>query len=96
MNQTGDTNFTNKQMQKKWSNYLHHCKLQYSKGLGISDGNNGAKVEIIAKEEKTLKETDSFSKLRINKSRVSHTHKTINSFLFKNLNGVKNFLYLLG
>ena len=64
--------------------------------MGISDGNNGAKVEIIAKEEKTLKETDSFSKLRINKSRVSHTHKTINSFLFKNLNGVKNFLYLLG
>ena len=73
-------------MQKKWSNYLHHCKLQYSKGLGISDGNNGAKVEIIAKEENTLKVTDSFSKLGINKSRVSLTHKTVLSTLFYSKN----------
>ena len=66
-------------MQKKWSNYLHHCKLQYSKGLGISNCNNGAKFEIKAKEEKTLKEANSLNELRINKSRVSH--KTVLSTL---------------
>lgn len=92
VNQTGYTNITNKQMQKKWSNYLHHCKLQYSKGLGISNSINDAKVEIKAKEEKTLKEANSFNELRINKSRVSHKTVLSTLLLFKNLNVVKNFL----
>ena len=92
VNQTGYTNITNKQMQKKWSNYLHHCKLQYSKGLGISNGINDTKVEIKAKEEKTLKEADSFNELRINKSRVSHKTVFNSPFIQKPECGKERFL----
>ena len=72
VSQTGYTHITNKQMQKKWSNYLHHCKLQYSKGLRISDDNNCANVETKIENEKTLKKEDSFNESWTNKSIVSH------------------------
>ena len=70
--QTGYTQISKKQVQKKWSNYIQNCKVQYSKGLPISDVDNHTAVEIDAKDEKSLKTEDSYRGSWLNKSKVRH------------------------
>ena len=70
VSQTGYNHITNKQMQKKWSNYLQQCKLQYSKGLGISDIDNSAYTENSAEDDKSWRNEDGYGGSGMIESRV--------------------------
>ena len=70
VSQTGYNHITNKQMQKKWSNYLQQCKLQYSKGLGISDIDNSAYAENSAEDDKSWRNEDGYGGSGMIESRV--------------------------